>query len=302
MTAAKIADGVYWVGVQDPNLKCFDIIMPTKNGTTYNAYLIKGKDKSALIDTVKENYREEYISNIKSIIDLSEIKYLIINHTEPDHSGSVEQLMQIIPDLKVIGSGPAMEFLPEICNHPIKHEVIKSGMDIDLGGKSLKFISALLLHWPDNIYTYLKEDKILFSGDSFGSHYADERLFNDDIGSAFLPDFKNYFNSILGPFKPFVLKAVRRLSKYDLNLICPAHGPILRKNIPDYLAMYEQWASSNLLPSSVPKITIAYVSAYGYTQKTGSADCRRRSLLWCFLTCNVFRSPLDAGEGSSRTN
>ena len=117
MPAVQICEGVYWVGVQDPDLRVFDIIMETKFGTSYGAYLVKGQDAAALIDTVKEEFCDEYLDNLRSVIDLSQIKYLLINHTEPDHSGSISKITELIPDLKIVGSGPALEFLREICHH-----------------------------------------------------------------------------------------------------------------------------------------------------------------------------------------
>lgn len=267
MAAVIIAQGVYWVGVQDPNLRVFDIIMNTEFGTSYGAYLIKGTNGIALIDTVKEKFWDEYIDNITSVADLSEIKYLIINHTEPDHSGCVSKLIQFIPGLKIVTSANAAEFLQEIINGEFEHEIIGKGLQIELGGKTLKFISAMLLHWPDNIYTYLKEDQILFSGDSFGSHYADDRIFNDLIEGDLIPSYKYYFDMIMGPFKPYVIRALAKLSRYETKMICPGHGPVIRANVSTYIELYRQWAESNMLKNEHPKVVIAYVSAYGYTKR-----------------------------------
>lgn len=264
--AVQICEGVYWVGVQDPDLRVFDIIMETEFGTSYGAYLVKGQDGAALIDTVKEEFWDEYLDKIRSVIDLSQIKYLLINHTEPDHSGSVRKMLQLIPGLKVVGSGNAMEFLQEICNQSYAHQIIGKGQQIELGGKTLKFISAMLLHWPDNVYTYLKEDKILFSGDSFGSHYSDDRLFNDLIEADITPAFKYYFDHIMGPFKPYVIRAMEKLDRYEIDMICPGHGPIIRTDVSSYIEMYRQWAQP-LPPNERPKIVMAYVSAYGYTKQ-----------------------------------
>ncbi len=264
--ATEITSGVYWVGVQDPDLRVFDIIMETEFGTSYGAYLVKGEDGAALIDTVKEEFWDEYLDNLSSVIDLSEIKYLLINHTEPDHSGSVSKMMQLIPGLKIVGSANAMEFLPEICNQTYDHEVIGKGLEIELGGKTLKFIGAAMLHWPDNVYVYLKEDKILFSGDSFGSHFSDDRLFDDLIEADIVPAFKYYFDHIMGPFKPYVIRAMDRLARYEIDMICPGHGPIIRADVASYIDLYRQWARPRPA-NDPPKIVIAYVSAYGYTKR-----------------------------------
>lgn len=143
MPAVQICEGVYWVGVQDPDLRVFDIIMETKFGTSYGAYLVKGQDAAALIDTVKEEFCDEYLDNLRSVIDLSRIKYLLINHTEPDHSGSISKITELIPDLKIVGSGPALEFLREICHHSYNSQAIVKGMEIRLGGKTLRFLGAM---------------------------------------------------------------------------------------------------------------------------------------------------------------
>ena len=266
MPAVQICEGVYWVGVQDPDLRVFDIIMETKFGTSYGAYLVKGQDAAALIDTVKEEFCDEYLDNLRSVIDLSQIKYLLINHTEPDHSGSISKITELIPDLKIVGSGPALEFLREICHHSYNSQAIGKGMEIRLGGKTLRFLGAMLLHWPDNVYTYLQEDKILFSGDSFGSHYSDDRLFSDLIDFDIIPALKDYFDHIIGPFKPYVLRAVNRLARYEIEMICPGHGPIIRHDVERYIDLYRQWAQP-LPPNKCPRIVIAYVSAYGYTKR-----------------------------------
>ncbi len=290
MTAVKIVEGVYWVGVQDPDLWVFDIIMETEFGTSYGAYLIKGRNGIALVDTVKEKFWDEYIENIRSVADLSDIKYLIMNHTEPDHSGSVAKLLQLIPGLKIVGSGTAMDFLQEICNQSYEQEIIRKGLELDLGGKTLTFISAMLLHWPDNIYTYLKEDKVLFSGDSFGSHYADDRIFNDLIGGDFIPAYKYYFDNIMGPFKPYVIRAMDKLSRHEITIICPGHGPVLRANVSAYMELYRQWAAPEPLSNERPKIVLAYVTAYGYTEllarkiaeginESGDIDLKQYNLL-----------------------
>ncbi len=267
MGAVKIKENVFWIGVQDHGLRVFDIIMETQYGSSYNAYLVKGSEKTVLIETVKEKFFEEYLENIKELVDLSEIDCLIMNHTEPDHSGSVARLLQLIPDLTVVAHPNSIEFMEEIANLSFKNRAVGNGSKLSLGDKNLQFISALLLHWPDTIYTYLKEDKILFSCDSFGSHYADDRIFNDLIEKDFSDAYKYYFDVIMGPFKPHVLKALDKIEGLDIDCICPGHGPVLRKNIKYYLEFYRQWASPRIEKDQRPKIVIAYASAYGYTEK-----------------------------------
>lgn len=267
MQAVKVREGVYNVGVQDPNLKIFDIIMTTEQGTTYNAYLVKGEKKTALIETVKEKFFDEYVNDLQKLVDLNTIDYLVMNHTEPDHAGSAEKLLKKIPGLTVLGSQTAIQFLKEITNAKFKNRVVQHDDELDLGGKTLHFISAPFLHWPDSMYTWLPEDKILFSCDSFGSHFADPGIFNDTIERDIIPAYKYYFDCIMGPFKPFVLEALEKIKNLPIEVICPGHGPIIRSNIPYYLELYRQWAQPPApQEDGRPKIVLAYVTAYGYTE------------------------------------
>lgn len=265
MGAQLIKEGVYWVGVQDPGLRIFDIIMTTEHGTSYNAYLIKGSEKTALVETVKDGFYDEYRANIETIIPLEQIDYLIVNHSEPDHSGSLVRLLDSCPGLTVVAHHTALAFLKEICPRPFKSQVVGNRDSLDLGGKTLHFISAMLLHWPDTIYTYLAEDRLLFSCDSFGCHYSDDRLFSDLIPGDFVYAYKYYFDHILSPFKSYVIKALNKLKHYQIDVICPGHGPILRGQLDYYWDLYREWARPR--DESAPlRVVLAYVSAYGYTR------------------------------------
>ncbi|HZK43114.1 MAG TPA: FAD-dependent oxidoreductase [Syntrophomonadaceae bacterium] len=267
MATLKIKDDVYFVGVQDPDLRIFDIIMETKFGTSYNAYLIKGSEKTVLIETVKEDFFDEYIKNIEEVVNLTDIDYLIMNHTEPDHAGSVEKLLERIPGLTVLGSATAMTFLEAIVNTSFSHKAVEDQEILSLGNKTLKFISAPFLHWPDSQYTYLIEDKVLFTIDSFGTHYSDERMFNDLIEEDFTESLKYYFDMIMGPFKKYILEALDKIEKLDYEIICPGHGPILRSNLPYYIDLYKGWAQAGMpKEKDVQEVVIAYVSAHGYTE------------------------------------
>ncbi|SHG79069.1 Flavorubredoxin [Thermosyntropha lipolytica DSM 11003] len=263
MQAVEIRPDVYWVGVQDPELRTFDIIMRTENGSSYNAYLVRG-EKNALIDTVKAKFADEFIERIKAIMPIENIDYLVLQHAEPDHAGAVEKILELNPEMTVVAHPNTVEFLHEILNRDFKYKRVGNGKELDLGGKTLHFISALLLHWPDNIYSYLKEEKILFSGDSFGSHYADERLFDDIIGDSFMHDFAYYYDKIMHPFKKQVYATMTKLEGLEIEMICPAHGPLLRKEPQRYIELYRKW-SEPLPAREIPKIVIVYASAYGYT-------------------------------------
>jgi flavorubredoxin/NADPH-dependent 2,4-dienoyl-CoA reductase/sulfur reductase-like enzyme/rubredoxin len=267
LSAIKIIDEVYWVGARDPYLRIFDIIMTAEQGTSYNAYLVKGSEKTALIDTVKVKFWDDHLKRLEEIIDISTIDYLVINHAEPDHTGSIEALLSRNPGLTIVGSGPAIDLLKEIANSSFQYQVVEQGDKLSLGNRTLSFVSVPFLHWPDSIYTYLEEDGVLFSCDSFGSHFPDERLFNDLIDQDFLDAYQYYFDKIMGPFKPYVLEALEKIKDFDLQLICPGHGPVLRENIPYYVDLYRQWSETpRLYKEDRPLIVMAYVSAYGYTE------------------------------------
>lgn len=267
MQAIEITENVHWVGVQDPNLRIFDIVMTTEYGTSYNAYLVKGTEKTALIETVKDKFFDEFITDLQKVVKLEEIDYLIMNHTEPDHAGSVEMLLAKIPGLQVLGSSTAITFLKEITNTKFAYREVGDGDVLELGGKTIEFISAPFLHWPDSMYSFLKEDKILFTCDSFGCHFSDERLFNDLIDRDILDAYKYYFDMIIGPFKPYVLQALDKIEGLDFNTVCPGHGPVLRSNLDYYINLYREWATPPAADEDGrPKIVMPYVSAYGYTE------------------------------------
>lgn len=261
----KISGDVTWVGVLDTDLVTFDIVMETKYGTTYNSYFINA-EKKAIIDTVKVTFWPVYLEKLKQLTDPSEIKYIICNHTEPDHSGSIKFLLDMAPDAIVVGSGQALNYLSEIIGRPFNSQKVKDGDIIDLGNKKIRVIGAPNLHWPDTIYTYLEEDKILFTCDSFGAHFCHEEMFNDLTGP-YEEAFKYYFDVILKPFSKFMLKAIEKIRGLEIDIICTGHGPILRENWRYYVDQSEAYSNEYLetLQSSVNRVLIAYVSAYGYT-------------------------------------
>lgn len=267
MSAIKAMDDLWWVGVEDHDLRVFDIVMHSDWGTSYNAYAVRGAEGVALFETVKEKFFDEYLQSLKEVCSLDEVKYIVVGHTEPDHSGSLEKLLDLTPNATVVGSATAITFLKEIVNKPFASRAVKEGDTIDLGGRTLTFLSVPFLHWPDSMYTYIPEMKALFTVDSFGCHYADDRVFNDLIDGDFTEAYKYYFDCIMGPFKPFVLKALDKIKPLDIQFIGNGHGPVLRANIPHYLELYRQWATPVVVPADERRVAIAYVSAYGYTKQ-----------------------------------
>ena len=267
----KITEDLFWVGALDPNLKIFDIIMETKFGTSYNSYLLRGSEGIALFETVKEKFFDEHLEKIRSVINLEDINYVVVNHTEPDHAGSVEKILEYAPNATVVGSNLAIKYLTEIINKPFKNKVVKDGETLSLGNKTLKFISAPQLHWPDTMYTYVIEDETLITCDSFGAHYCDERVLKSAIEDSkeddYIESYNYYFRMIMGPFKPFVLKALDTIKDLDLKFICPGHGLVLdnNNNIEKYMNLYKEWCQP--VKRKKQSIVIPYVSAYGYTEE-----------------------------------
>ena len=266
----KITEDLFWVGALDPNLRIFDIIMETKFGTSYNSYLLKGSDGIALFETVKEKFFDEHLDKIRSIVNLEDINYVVVNHTEPDHAGSVEKILAYAPNATVVGSTLAIKYLSEIINKPFKSKVVKDGETLSLGNKTLKFISAPQLHWPDTMYTYVIEDETLITCDSFGAHYCDERVLKSAIEDSkeddYIEAYNYFFRMIMGPFKPFMLKALDKIKDLNLKYICPGHGLVLdHTNIEKFVNLYREWCQ----PTKREKqsIVIPYVTAYGYTEE-----------------------------------
>jgi flavorubredoxin len=268
MKTLRITDDITWIGSLDPNLRIFDIIMYTEFGTTYNAYVLKGSEKTAVLDTAKLKFLDNYIDKLTSVTPIDKIDMVIVHHVEPDHSGSLQYLIEKNPNIKVYGSPPAIKYLNDILNIPFNGIMVKESDTISLGNKTLRFFMAPNLHWPDAMYTYVEEDKVLFSCDSFGSHFSfDEVLLSkveekEDHKKA----IKTYFDDIMSPFKPFVLRAMNKLDGLDIRLILTGHGPCLDENIPEAIELYREWAKDDN-PNTKTTIVIPYVSAYGYTQK-----------------------------------
>ncbi len=266
----EVTPGVKWIGVLDPDLQVFDIVMETKYGSTYNAYFIDA-DKKTLVETVKETHTAEYLNKVRAVCNPEEIEYIIMDHTEPDHSGSLSALLDIAPNATVVGTGQALSYLGEIMNRPFKSIKVKDGDTLDLGNKTLRFIGAPNLHWPDSMYTYLEEDKLLFTCDSFGAHYCFAPVFDDLITNKAEYDdaFVYYFDCILRPYSKFMIKAIEKIRELDIVAICTGHGPILRSTWKDIVDKSEKLSNEylDITEGKNNKILITYVSAYGYTRQ-----------------------------------
>jgi flavorubredoxin len=260
----SLSPSVEWIGVLDHDIVTFDVVMETKHGTTYNSYFINAR-KKAVIETVKEGFWDTYLEKLKSVTDPAELEYIILNHTEPDHSGCLVHLLKVAPNAKVVGTGNAIRYLKEMISVEFQYIIVKDGYTLDLGDKTLQFISAPNLHWPDTMYTYLPEEKVLFTCDSFGAHFCHEAIFDDLVGD-FDEDFKYYFDVILKPFSKFMLKAIERIRLLDIKVVATGHGPVLRKNWQKYVDLSEKYALQHLALPIRCKVYIPFVSAY---HKTG---------------------------------
>jgi flavorubredoxin len=266
METVSLANNVHWVGAKDPGLAVFDIVIPTEYGTTYNSYLVRGTDKTALIDCVKRPFAEELFRNISRVLPPETLDYVVINHSEPDHSGALVDLLERNPEVTVYLSRSAKMFIDNIVNREYSFKTVEDGEELPLGGKTLRFLNTPYLHWPDTILTYLVEDRILFPCDFLGSHYSSPEFFNDEVPDpeATRKAFEFYYSTIMRPYKEHVLKACEKLKGLPIAMIAPSHGPILRKDPQSYISWYEDRASV-LSRVKEKKVTIAYVSAYGNT-------------------------------------
>lgn len=260
----EIRPGLSWLGARHPELKMFDELFPTRNGTTYNSFLVRGGRQTALIDTVKAHYSTEFLHKLQEL-GVERLDWVVINHTEPDHSGSLDVLLDRYPEATVVCTRPGDNFLRQLFHRDLRTRVVADGEEIDLGGRTLKFFLAPYLHWPDTMFTWLPEENILFSCDAFGAHFcAGEGLFNDEVPD-FSGEFAFYFDSIMRPFKEKVREAVAKVEDLPIDLICPSHGPLLRREPRASIAAYKRWAAPP--PASErPRVLLLTLSPHGNTR------------------------------------
>ena len=264
--ALKLRENFYWAGILDDTLRVFDIIMYTEFGTTYNSYLYKAGDKVILFETVKEKFFDDYLKELEKIVDVTKIDYLVVNHTEPDHAGSVQRLLELNPGLKVIATPTAISFLQNIVNGDFCSIAVKDEQEMKIGSITLRFLHVPNLHWPDTMYTYIEEEQALVTCDSFGSHYSFDEILVSRVTNQedYWKATKYYFDCIIGPFKPFMLQALERVRQLDVSMICTGHGPVLDTDIDKMYNTYEEWCTV-VNPNQKKTVVIPYVSAYGYT-------------------------------------
>ena len=268
MKTLQLKQDFYWAGILDKNLRVFDIIMYTEFGTTYNSYILKAGDETILFETAKEKFFGDYRAALSEQLDIAQIDYIVVDHTEPDHAGSIAHIIAENPQAKIIATPTAISFLKNIVNEDFYSIPVKNGDELKIGNKTLQFFLLPNLHWPDTMYTYIKEDKTLVTCDSFGSHYAHEGILRSTVTDTegYLRATKYYFDNILGPFKqPYMTNALELVHSLDIDMICPGHGPVLDSHIPELLAIYAEWCK--IPTNEKTTVVIPYVSAYGYTEQ-----------------------------------
>ena len=266
MATIKITDQISSVGVLNPNMRIFDIIMETAYGTSYNAYLVRGSEKTALIETVHHDYFDELLENLAAA-GANSLDYIVLNHTEPDHSGALALLTERYPDAEIVCSQAAGIYLKNIANRPLKLRVVKDGEQLSLGDQTLQFLNAPFLHWPDSMFTFCPEQNLLFTCDFLGAHYCEPRMRSDLVSypKAYEEAFRNYFNAIFGPFREYVLKGLEKIDGLTLAFVCPSHGPVLvGGDIENARQLYRSWSLPDIHED--PIVGIFYASAYGCTK------------------------------------
>lgn len=267
MGTVKIAENLYWVGVVDWNVRSFHgHTFSTQHGTTYNAYLIID-EKVTLVDTVYAPFSAELIANIREVIDPAKIDYIVANHVEPDHSGSLPAMLKLCPNAKVYGTAKCKEGLSRYYYVDMDFQTVKSGDTLNLGKRTLKFLEAPMLHWPDSMFTYIPEDQLLMPNDAFGQHFASSQRFDDEVDQApLMAEAEKYYANILWPLSNLIQRKIEEVQKLGIPIktIAPSHGIIWRKDPMKIVSSYLHWASNT---GKKNKVVIAYETMWGATDK-----------------------------------
>jgi len=247
----------------------FDIEFGLQNGTTYNSYIIEG-EKKALVDTSHLKFKQLYFDALNKVINPQDLDYLIISHTEPDHSGLVKDLLEIAPHITVVASKVAIQFLEGFVHLDFNKQIVKNGDRIDLGnGHIIEFVNAPNLHWPDTIFSYDHDTGIMFTCDAFGMHYCSDYLYDENLQDI-EPDYRFYYECLMAPNARSVLSAMKRMEALgEINLVANGHGPILKYNVKELLDRYQRW--SNEQSKGEKTVTVFYISDYGYSDRISQA-------------------------------
>ena len=259
MNARKIKENVYWMGAVDWDRRLFDSLIPLPDGTSYNAYLIQGSEKTALVDTVDPPMVDVLMSQLDGI---KKIDYVIANHAEQDHSGTLPQIIKRYPEAQVVCTSKCKEMLVDLLLAPQdRFLTVEDGATLSLGDRTLEFIHAPWVHWPETMLTYLSEEKILFPCDLFGSHLATTDLYVTDEGRVY-EAAKRYYAEIMMPFRKIIQKHLKKVHEYKISLIAPSHGPMYDR--PEFiLDAYQDWVFNN--PKNI--VVLPYISMHGTTRE-----------------------------------
>ncbi|GAB4133823.1 MAG: diflavin flavoprotein [Cyanobacteria bacterium J069] len=269
LQTAPLAEDTTAIRSLDWDRDRFDIEFALENGTTYNSFLIRG-DKVALVDTSHEKFRQLYLDCLTGLINPAEIDYLVISHTEPDHSGLVKDVLQLNPNITVVGAKVAIQFLEDLVHQPFQRKLVKSGDRLDLGqGHELEFVSAPNLHWPDTIFTYDHKTQILYTCDAFGMHFCDERTYDEDL-APLEADYKLYYDCLMGPNARSVLAALKRIGELpEIQTIATGHGPLLRHHVPEMMGLYRDWSQAQAKAATT--VAVFYTTDYGHSERLAQA-------------------------------
>ncbi|ACF13881.1 beta-lactamase domain protein [Chloroherpeton thalassium ATCC 35110] len=265
MQKVNISDDIFWVGVNDRRTELFENMWPIPQGVCYNSYIIND-EKVAIVDTVEVSAVDEYLDKLEQIIgDDRTVDYLIINHMEPDHSGAVRSIRQKYPNVAIVGNKKTFEMLEKFYGISDNLHLVEDGDELELGSHKLKFYMTPMLHWPETMMTYDQKDKILFSGDAFGSFGTlDGGVFDDELNMSFYDDeIRRYYSNIVGKFAKFVQKALQKLSTLEVKVIAATHGPIWREGIKSIIDRYDRWSRYQ----TEEGVVIVYGTMYGNTEQ-----------------------------------
>lgn len=271
----QVTDKIHWLGANDRRTALFENMWPIPNGVSYNSYLIVD-EKIALVDTLEYGSSDDYLEKIEELIDGKPIDYLIINHMEPDHSGAIKTIVEKYPDIKLVGNLKTFKIVDSYFGYKEKQYQVEDGDELDLGYHKLKFVMTPWVHWPETMMTYDLTEKVLFSGDAFGSFGTlDGGIFDDEIEfeAYYEEDMRRYFSNIVGKYSNMVQKAFKKLEGIEVKYICATHGPIWRKDVNKVLSLYDKWSRFE----AEDGVVIIYGSMYGNTAKLADFIARKLS-------------------------
>lgn len=272
MLKVNLAENIYFLGYNDRRTHLFENIWPIPHGISYNSYLLVD-EKIALVDTVERSFIDEYLDNIEEIIGDRPVDYLIINHMEPDHSGALKAIVQKYPDITLVGNKKTFAFVESFYMTPENVLVVHDNHRLELGKFVIQFQTIPMVHWPETMVSYEETNKILFSGDAFGSYGTlDGGVFDDEINLEFYEiEVMRYFTNIVGKYCPHTQRAIQKLAPLDIKMIGATHGPVWRSDLGWILSKYNKWSSYDLEKG----VVIVYGSMYGNTQKMAEVIARR---------------------------